>query len=185
MLKGTVNDDHLEVRVEGIGQQEKKNIPWDKRVLGLYGQERLFQVRNVQPGDRFSFLSYEPIVDRVVTNQVTVKDFEEIEVFKVPKRLLRVQTLADKIVGHEHDIQSALLASLLLDAPPAIPVGPLLIGFDPQTVGGFGILPHGCSVDAVKPPQRLCPISSRPHWSVSTAPSIGRTRAGRRYTGSR
>jgi hypothetical protein len=105
VILGTVTDDYLEVKVEGIGQQEKKKITWDKRVLGLYGQERLFRDRNTQPGERFTFWSYEPIVDRVVTNQVTVKDFEEIEVFKVPKRLLRVETMPDKIVSPKASVQ--------------------------------------------------------------------------------
>jgi hypothetical protein len=96
VLTGTVKDDQLEVKIEGIGQPQRKKIPWDKRVIGLYRQERLFRDHKVQPGDQFPFLSYEPIVDRVVTNEVTVKDFEEIEVFKVPRRLLRVETLPEK-----------------------------------------------------------------------------------------
>jgi hypothetical protein len=96
VLTGTVNLDHLDVKIEGIGQPQKKKIPWDKRVIGLYRQERLFRDHKVQPGDQFSFQSYEPIVDRVVSNEVTVKDFEEIEVFKAPRRLLRVETVPEK-----------------------------------------------------------------------------------------
>jgi hypothetical protein len=98
VLTGTVNEAQLEVTVEGKARQEKK-IPWDSRVVGLYRQEQLFQERKVQPGDQFSYVGYEPSINRVVANRVRVKDFEEIEVFKTVQRLLRVETLPDKILG--------------------------------------------------------------------------------------
>jgi hypothetical protein len=92
VLTGTVREGKLEVAVEGKSRQEKK-VPWDERAIGLYRQERLFQESKVQPGNRFPFFSYEPTINRVVENWVTVKDFEEVEVFKARKRLLRVETL--------------------------------------------------------------------------------------------
>lgn len=98
VLKGTVTDGQLAVRVEGKARLDKK-IPWDEHVLGLYRQERLFQDRHIQPGDQLSYLSYEPGINRVVTNRVTVKDSEVVEVFNQPKRLLRVETVPDKVAG--------------------------------------------------------------------------------------
>src|SRR5262249_27818662 len=96
VLKGTVNEGQLAVTVEGKARQQKK-IPWDDRAIGLYRQERLFREHKVQPGDQFSYFSYEPSINRVVANRVTVKHDEETEVFSIPKRLLRVETLPDKI----------------------------------------------------------------------------------------
>jgi transglutaminase-like putative cysteine protease len=107
-----VNEGQLAVQVEGKARLEKK-IPWDENVLGLYSQERLFQQRNVQPGDQFSYLSYEPGINRVVTNRVSVKDFEEIEVSKVRKRLLRVETVPDKIVVPGASVQLPSLITWL------------------------------------------------------------------------
>jgi transglutaminase-like putative cysteine protease len=112
VLKGTVHGGQLAVKVEGKAQQEKK-IPWDDRVIGLYQQERLFQERKVHPGDTFSYVSYEPGINHVVTNRVTVKDFEEIEVRKVRQRLLRVETLPDKIVVPGASVQLPRLITWL------------------------------------------------------------------------
>jgi Transglutaminase-like superfamily len=98
VLKGNVHEGQLEVTVQGRARQEKK-VPWDDGVIGLYCQERLFQEHKVQPGDQLSYLGYEPSINHVVANRVTVKDFEVVEIFKVPKRLLRVETLPDKVLG--------------------------------------------------------------------------------------
>src|SRR5947209_13534943 len=84
-LQGTVRDHQLQVRVQGSAQQEKA-IPWNDEVLGLYRQEKLYQERNVRPGDRFSYLSYEPTINTVVHNHVLVKDYEDTEVLGARKR---------------------------------------------------------------------------------------------------
>ena len=98
VLKGTVKGGQLETRVEGAAQQQKI-MPWDDRVIGLYKQERLFQEHPVKPGDQFAYRTYEPMFNSVVVNRVRVKDFEAREVFNIPKRLLRVETVSDKIAG--------------------------------------------------------------------------------------
>jgi transglutaminase-like putative cysteine protease len=97
LIQGTVTEGQLAVTIEGKARQEKK-IPWDDRVLGLYRQERLFHERKVQAGDQFSFLTYEPSLNRVIANRVTVRGFEETEVFGLRQRLLRVETVPEKIV---------------------------------------------------------------------------------------
>ena len=50
LIQGTVTEDQLAVTIEGKARQEKK-IPWDDRVLGLYGQERLFREHKVKSGE--------------------------------------------------------------------------------------------------------------------------------------
>jgi len=104
VLKGTVNEGKLAVQVEGKMRLANK-VPWDEHVLGIYSQERLFQDKHVQPGDQFSYLSYEPAISWVVTNRVSIKGFEEIEVLKEPKRLLRVETVPDKVVQPRASVQ--------------------------------------------------------------------------------
>jgi transglutaminase-like putative cysteine protease len=96
LIRGTVTEGQLAVTIEGKARREEK-IPWDDHVLGLYGQERLFRERKVKSGDEFPFLAYEPSLNRVIANHVTVKDLEETEVFGIRKRLLRVETLPEKI----------------------------------------------------------------------------------------
>lgn len=104
LIRGTVKGGQLAVSVEGKARQEKR-IPWNDQVLGLYGQEWLFGERKVKAGDQFSFFAYEPSLNRVVENHVTVKGFEDTEVLGVRKRLLRVQTLPEKIMAPGGSIQ--------------------------------------------------------------------------------
>jgi hypothetical protein len=119
ILKGTVKNDHLAVTVNGKTQLERK-VPWNDQVIGLYKQERVFQERKVKPGDKFSFLTFEPTVDSVITNRVTVKDYELIEVLGVKKRLLRVETVPDKLQVEGNSIQlPSLITWLDKDLLPA------------------------------------------------------------------
>lgn len=78
-----------------------KSAPWDDRVVGMYRQLRLLAERKVKPGDNFNYPSFEPTVNLVITNDVQVKDFEEVELFdgKTRRKLLRVETKPGKIEG--------------------------------------------------------------------------------------
>src|SRR5260370_34002522 len=75
-LTGKVMGKELELTLDGT--QPLKPAPWDDSVVGLYRQQRLFQERRVKPGDRFSYRSFEPTVNLVVTTNVQVKDFEDV-----------------------------------------------------------------------------------------------------------
>jgi transglutaminase-like putative cysteine protease len=102
VLTGTVEDGQLHIVVPG---QMDKRVPWNKDVIGLDRQERIFHDRKVKPGDRFSYLSYEPIISCVVTVRAIVKDPEEVEVLGVKKRLLRVETAPDKVEVSGNSVQ--------------------------------------------------------------------------------
>jgi transglutaminase-like putative cysteine protease len=97
VLTGVVEDGQLHLKTSD-GKLDKK-VPWNDEVVGLYRQERLFQEHKVKPGDRFTYLSYEPIIASVVTIRVTVGDEEEVEVLGAKKRLLRVDEVPDKVQG--------------------------------------------------------------------------------------
>jgi transglutaminase-like putative cysteine protease len=97
VLTGMVEGDQLHIKT-GDGKLDKK-VPWNDEVIGLSRQDRLFQEHKVKPGDRFTYLSYEPIIASVVTIHVTVKDEEEVEVLGGKKRLLRVEEVPDKVQG--------------------------------------------------------------------------------------
>src|SRR5262249_53838449 len=72
--------------------------PWDDKVVGLVGQQRLLAEHKVKPGDAFSYKSFEPTVNLVIKNEVEVKDFEDIELLgKTRMRLLRVETRPQKL----------------------------------------------------------------------------------------
>ncbi len=88
---------------------EMRKTPWDDSVIGQAKQDRLLQEKKLKPGDHFSYLSYEPSFQVVVTMRVTVKEPEEVDVLevngeapdakakRVKEKLLRVEFAADKV----------------------------------------------------------------------------------------
>lgn len=95
-LAGTVVGEQLHLKMNG---KPLKPAPWDERVVGLYRQQKLFQDKDLKPGDEFTYLSFEPSINLVVKNFVKVKDYREVEFFagKQTRRLLRVDTQPEKI----------------------------------------------------------------------------------------
>lgn len=87
--------------------------PWTDRVIGVARQQRLFQDQMVQPGDQFSYLSFEPSINLVVTNRVFVKDYELVETIPGAgrRKLLRAELKPDRI----KDFQPPLLTVWLDD----------------------------------------------------------------------
>jgi transglutaminase-like putative cysteine protease len=79
----------------------------------MYRQERLFRLRKVKPGDKLDYVNYELALGAPLTVRATVKGPEvtdvleagpgkDAKVTRVPKKLVRVETRADKVkVGAE------------------------------------------------------------------------------------
>ena len=110
VMTGTVEGDELHVRVEG-GARLDKRIPWDKDVIGLYRQEHFFGDHKIKPGDTFTYRSYEPTITNVITTRVAARDYEEVEVRGVKKRLLRVEAIPDRIKASNASLQLPKLVS--------------------------------------------------------------------------
>jgi transglutaminase-like putative cysteine protease len=98
VVRGTVQGDRIRIRVDGRTQFQQTG-PWNDQAVGLYRQSRLFAERKVKPGDRFSYVSYEPTVTSLITTRVSVKDYEEVEFVGRKRRLLKVEAVSDKIGG--------------------------------------------------------------------------------------
>lgn len=96
VLQGTVEGNELHVLVDG-GQRLDKRITWDDKVIGLARQERLFQEHKVQPGAQFTYRSYEPTFNAVVTAKAIVKDYEMVDVLGKKQKLLRAEVTPEKI----------------------------------------------------------------------------------------
>lgn len=89
-----------ELVVRGVGNVPlNKRVPWNDDVVGLARQERLFQEKRVRPGDKFTYLSYEPMITAIVNTRVAVRDYEDVEVLGDKRRLLRVEISTDPIQG--------------------------------------------------------------------------------------
>jgi predicted transglutaminase-like cysteine proteinase len=108
-IVGTVHGDRLDLVLDG--KKPLKSAPWDDDVIGLFRQQSLFRDRKVKPGDSFSYRSFEPTVNLVVTTRVTVKGYEDVSVNGAKQRLLRVEAVPDRI----EDIQLPKLTSWLGD----------------------------------------------------------------------
>jgi transglutaminase-like putative cysteine protease len=103
VLAGVVDGDRLHVKVDG-GRIERR-LRWSSEVVGLYAQEHLFAKRKPKPGDRFTFLRYEPTLNTVVTVRVAVKDRETVSLAGKRTDLLRVELTPDRIVVPGHDVK--------------------------------------------------------------------------------
>jgi hypothetical protein len=99
ILTGTVEDGMLHVKLQGGPPMDKK-IRWSPQVVGLYREQTLFQEKKVKPGDQFSYLHYEPLVNAVLSIKVEVKDFEDVAIAGAAKSsLLRAVATPDPIMG--------------------------------------------------------------------------------------
>jgi hypothetical protein len=118
-----VEDDQLVIRTTNAADEKK--VPWNKDAIGLYQQQRIFQLRKVNPGDRFEYLNYELAIPIVTTVRVTVQQPETVDVLvghkvgmrTVPERakqnLLRVEAQADKVKLGSGEISLPKLVSWL------------------------------------------------------------------------
>lgn len=76
-----------------------KSAPWDERAVGMFRQQTMFQDKKVKPGDKFTYMSFEPSVNLVLRTDVSVKDYEDVTLMggKTKKRLLRVEFAPEKL----------------------------------------------------------------------------------------
>jgi len=114
LLTGTVKEKQLFVTMDGT--KALSPAAWNDAVIGLYRQHRIFQERQVKPGDRFAFASFEPTLNRVFHTQVEVKDFEEAELLGgVRKRLLRAEVRPEKLRDEQNNPIGLPTQTLWLD----------------------------------------------------------------------
>src|SRR5262249_31536641 len=111
LLTGLVEKDQLHVK-SSDGKLDKQ-VPWNDKVIGLARQDRIFQEYKVKPGDGFSYQSYEPTITSVVTVRVKVKDLEEVEIGGQKQKLLRVETMPDKVKAANGEVQLPGMTSWL------------------------------------------------------------------------
>ena len=98
-LTGVVEDGQLHVKVQGGAPMDKK-VRWSPQVVGLFREQTIFQDKKVKPGDHFRYLHYEPLVNAVLSIQVEIKDFEDVNIMGGPKqRLLRAVATPDPIMN--------------------------------------------------------------------------------------
>lgn len=96
-LRGIVAGNQLHVQVRQGAMKVDKKIPWDDKVLGLYREQQLYKDRKAKPGDKFSYLHFEPVINSVVTVNVEVKNYEELTIGSKKGKYLLVVAKPAKI----------------------------------------------------------------------------------------
>jgi hypothetical protein len=99
-IVGVVKGKQLELMLDGKAGVMKP-APWDDRAVSLFRQQTLLADRKVRPGDKFSYLSFEPSVNLLVRMDVVVRDYEPVELpgNKNKVKLLRVETVPERLEG--------------------------------------------------------------------------------------
>lgn len=118
VMEGTVEEQGLHIIVHDLRDGEKterlnKVNPWKEEVLGLRRQQTMYKDRKVKPGDQFSYVSYEPTLTLVVSTQVQVKEYEDVDVGGKKRRLLRAEAVPEKLQIGENAIQLPTLVAWL------------------------------------------------------------------------
>ena len=96
-IDGVVKGRQLHLTLNG--KTALKPAPWNSEVLGLYKQERLFKDRELTPGSKFTFLSFEPVINYVLKTESSsranvrslLKELEEKE------KLTLVEVIPEKV----------------------------------------------------------------------------------------
>lgn len=80
----------------GTKAPAERRLPWTETALGLYAQEQLLPQRPAGETATFSYERFEPVYDTIVTVEVTLGDWEEIQLpGSVRKRLRKVTSRLD------------------------------------------------------------------------------------------
>src|SRR5262249_12083831 len=96
VVNGTVEGNRLHTIAEGKMQFDKF-IPWNKDVVGAYGELKQIETKKPQPGAAFDYLVYEPIINAVVRVRVKVGQVESVIVAGQSVSLLKITAVPDEI----------------------------------------------------------------------------------------
>ena len=93
------------------GKIPLKPAPWNPEVIGLYKQQALYKDRNPMPGDKLSFLTFEPSINLVIKVEANVKGYQEVLLkgSKQKTKLLLVEQVPDKVESNGNKVQLPLM----------------------------------------------------------------------------
>lgn len=76
-----------------------KPAPWNNEVVGLYKQENIFKDRELSPGSKFMFLSFEPMINLVIKMEIVVKGERDVVLkgSKKKEKLTLVEVIPEKV----------------------------------------------------------------------------------------
>lgn len=93
--EGTVKERYLAVEIDK--GRIKRELPWSDKILGQHAQEQFFKNNKFKPGDKFTYLSFEPSLNTIVTIRASVHEEEEVELLGKKRSLFKAIIASDKI----------------------------------------------------------------------------------------
>jgi hypothetical protein len=107
-IRGTVVGKQIKLTLNGT--TPLKPAPWNSDVVGLYKQEFLFKDRDLQAGSKFTYMSFEPLINRVLKTEVIVKGQRELVLkgSNEKKKLLLVEVVPEKVEYKSGDKMESL-----------------------------------------------------------------------------
>lgn len=111
-IDGVVAGNQLRLTLNG--DTPLKPAPWNKEVIGLFKQQSMFKDRNLKPGDKFTYQSFEPTINLVIKAEVTAKGYREVALKgKAKRKLLLVEMVPEKLDVKQGGDKVQLPASLI------------------------------------------------------------------------
>ncbi len=97
LIEGTVVGKQL--RLVKDGKVPLLPAPWRADVIGLYKQQFLFKNRKLEPGDKFSYQSFEPSINLVLKTDVHVHGYREVTIKgeRTKRKLLLVEISPERV----------------------------------------------------------------------------------------
>jgi transglutaminase-like putative cysteine protease len=105
LIEGTVVDKVVEGVVMGKELRLVANgkplepAPWNDQVVGLFKQQSIYQEQKLKPGDRFTYFTFEPTINIVLTIQVKALGYRQVELKGTTKKekMLLIETIPNKL----------------------------------------------------------------------------------------
>jgi transglutaminase-like putative cysteine protease len=96
-IEGAVVGKQLHLTLNG--NTPLKPAPWNSEVVGLYKQEYLFKDRDLSPGAKFTFLSFEPFINNVLKTEAVVRGERQVLLkgAKKKEKLTLVEIIPEKV----------------------------------------------------------------------------------------
>ncbi len=96
VITGRLDEEKMIVRVD---DRPARRLVWNKEVIGLRRQDRMWADLKPKEGDTFTFQRFEPTYNTVLTVRVVVKGKETVEVAGTKRSLLRVEMTPAELVA--------------------------------------------------------------------------------------
>jgi hypothetical protein len=99
VVEGTVHGDTATLVITSTGRVARKEIPWDKEILGPYAQNEQIKPEALKGGEVFAFRSFVPEMQRAGNSTLTIGQIEKVTIRGKEMELRKAEHTTDVIPG--------------------------------------------------------------------------------------